>query len=193
MRVARIIVLLIVLGYAALLAGHLLNLPGYPIWGWFTASRYEKEAIFEISGEAFNSAAWVSRLGKNRPKSDRPHEICSELEITVRHETRSGLVRISVVGDSEEEVDSFIHTLKTDFARSYTKPDPEHGFPISTGHFHSTSDALTNTIYWRQRYLGLLSVNIVLLTGAWFLMGRRTTKRAEQDGAGQPATRSESK
>lgn len=173
MKIARAIVLFVVLGCVALIAGHLLNLPGYPVWGWLAAPRYEKEAVFEVSGEALHPGTWASRWGRNRPEGERPHEIWSELEVRVRHETRSGAVVVSVVGDSEDEVDAFINTLKADVAHTYRKPDSVYGIRQSNALFHLARDVGGGAVYWRQRYLGVLFVNVILLGGVWFLMGRR--------------------
>ncbi len=173
MRVARTIIVLFLLVNLGLLMAHMLSLPGSLNWGWLTSSRVEKRAVFLVDGEPFEKSSWPARWGRNRPTNDRPHEILSEIEVRVQHQTRDGLVHVRVVGDSEAEVDSFINTLRSDFKRTYSTFDPAS--PIShtnSGWFHSSSEHATSTSFWRQKFLWLVIANVTVLSLFWLALRR---------------------
>jgi hypothetical protein len=176
MRLARVIILLSLLASVALIVSHLLGLPSYPIRGWIFAPRVKKEAFFSITGDPFDHESWTSRWGRNRPMVDRSHAILSEIEVRVKHQSRSSLVEVSVTGDSEEEVDSFIQTLRSDVERTYSSDEP---LALDHGRSRGGLDGSVSTIYWRQRYLWLLIANAVVLFVLWFSVRREKNQIAE--------------
>ena len=180
---ARFIILLGLLTSIALIAFHILGLPGYPIHGWFFAPRVERVEFYSITGEPFDHESWTSRWGRNRPTVNRHHAILSEIEVRVKHESRSSFVEMTVVGDSEEEVEAFIQTIKADVERTYSPDEPlglDHGRP------GGGLDDSVSTIYWRQRYLWLLIANAVVFVVLWFSVRRKKNQEAEQDEPQQP-------
>jgi hypothetical protein len=170
MSLARVIILLGLLASVALIVSHLLGLPSYPIRGWMFSPRIEKQAYFSISGQATDQDSWSSRWGQNRPVDGRAHAIWSEMEVLIQHETRSGLVAVSVTGDSEAEVDAFIQTLVSDVEKSYSTGDR---LAAGRGYFQGESDGPATTVFWRQRYLWLLSVNAIVFLLLWISVCRR--------------------
>lgn len=176
MRLARAIILLSLLVSVALIVSHWLGLPSYPIRGWFFAPRVEKEVYFSISDKSFDQNSWSSRWGMNRPKDGRPHSILSEIEVRIQHETRSGLVVVSVTGDSEAEVDAFIQSLASDVKRTYSTSDP---LAAERGYLQGGSDGSASTVFWRQRYLWLLIANAVVFFVLWFSVRRKKNQTAE--------------
>lgn len=180
MRLARVIILIALLGSIALIGYHLLGLPSYPIRDWFFSHRVEKEAHFSISDEPFDRKSWSSRWGMNRPKNGRHHAILSELEVRIQHETRPGLVVVKVTGDSEAEVDAFIQTLASDVKRTYSN---NALLTAERGYLQGGSDCSASSVFWRQRYLWLLIANAVVLSVLWFSV-RRTKNRTGGAGTG---------
>jgi len=183
MRIARIIIILGLLSSIALIIFHLLGLPSYPFRGWFFAPRVEKVEFYSITGEPFDHESWTSRWGRNRPTVDRHHAILSEIEVRVKHESRSSFVEMTVTGDSEDEVDTFIQTINADVERTYSSDEPlglDHGRP------RGGLDDSVSTIYWRQRYLWLLITNVVVFFVLWFSVRLKKNKEAEQDEPQQP-------
>ncbi len=63
MRVAKILLAAWALVSFMLIVGHVLNLPDYPVRGWFAAARVTKAVIFKISGEPAD-AGWAARWGR---------------------------------------------------------------------------------------------------------------------------------
>ena len=142
----------------------MLTLPSYSIQGWFFSPRIEKTTHFEINGKPFDQESWSSRWGQNRPVDERPHAILSEIEVRVKHQSRSSLVEVTVIGDSSSEVDAFINTLKSDVTRTYTTGDqlgPRHA--LAHGEYKSTTAR-----FWRQSYLWVLMANCIVFFVLWF-------------------------
>jgi len=169
MRFPRIITLLGFLISISLILSHLSALPAYSSGGWFFSPRAEKTAHFSINDKPFNQESWSSRWGKNRPTVDRPHAILSEIHVRVKHESRSSLVEVTVTGDSEAEVDSFIQMLKTDVNRAYStgiQLAPRHGYSHGEGNAQSS-------IFYRQSYLWLLIANCIVCFTLWFSMRKK--------------------
>lgn len=175
MRLARVTILVGLLVSVVLILSHLLGLQGYPTQGWFFAPRVQKTEAFSIEGDPFDHESWTSRWGKNRPPTGRTHAILSEVEVRVKHESRSNHVVRTITADSEEEVDAFIQTIKADLARTYSIDPPPH----SRGHSDGTTDESGTTIYWRQRYLWLFIMNTLAFALLWFALRRRKSKSVE--------------
>lgn len=115
--------------------------------------------------------------GINRPEADDVQDKWSELEIVVRHETRSGLVSLMVTGDSEPEVDAFLATVRNDFDRTYaTDREGARSSVLSTG------EEAMRAYYWRQKYLWLLGVVLVVSAAIW-VASRRGQRVSASDGA----------
>jgi len=186
MRLARVIILLGLLVSVGLIVLHVFNLPVYSSRGWFSP-RVEKQAYFSITDEPFDNESWSSRWGMNRPQDYRPHAILSEVEVRVKHQSRSSLVEISVVGDSVDEVDAFIRTLRSDVMRTYSNGQmlaPDHGY------YHGEWDDSESTFFWRQCYLWVLIANAIVFFTLWLSVRRKKNQTAEE-GADQPPTRSQ--
>ena len=184
MRIARVIILLALLANIALIVFPLLGgtgLPGTQVWGWFFSPRIEKEAYFSISGQPFDHNSWSSRWGVNRPVDGRSHAILSEIEVRIQHESRSGLVVVSVTGDSEAEVDACIQTLASDVKSTYSTSDP---LAAERGYLQGGSDVSASTIFWRQRYQWLLIANAVVFFVLWFSVRLKKNQIAVVGGNG---------
>jgi hypothetical protein len=193
MRAPRLISGIFAVVCLGLSIGHLMNLPVYPIGDWIAAPRVTKSAAFDVSSlpSDVTDYSWTSLWGRNRPSGGRAHEIMSELEIFVQHETRSGLVTVRVTGDSEAEVDGFIETIRHDFDRTYRQGGSIND-PVETSHFHSSSDTSEAGYYWRQKYLWLLGTSFLVSTLVTLMLPRTKNQKAEQGVGGQPATRRDS-
>ena len=185
MRTIKFILLSMVLISAIVLIKHMINLPGGSSVGWFKSPRVSKLAHVVISGEPTNSHTWVSRWGLNRPEGDHSHETLSEIEVRLQHRTRGGaeLVDVVVTGDSEADVDAFLETLRRDVAHTYNRTDKETGITILNSYVNSVYELSRSDYYWRQKYLGLLVCNVVVLTLAYFMLVRCSKKQAQQDVA----------
>lgn len=94
----------------------------------------------------------------------------------VKHESRSSFVEMTVTGDSEEEVEAFIQTIKADVERTYSSNDP---LGLDHGRSRGGIDDSVSTIYWRQRYLWLLIANAVVFFVLWFSVRRKKNQTAE--------------
>jgi len=175
-------------GFAAVTLGliihHFVNLPARSIGGWIEAPRYSKSASFDVADipSDVTDYSWTSLWGRNRPKTGAPHEILSELEVIVQHETRSGLVILRVSGDTEAEVDGFIETIRRDFERTYRQSTSIND-PMSRSHFHSSSEVSETVFYWRQKYLWLLGTGFIISSLVTFLSVGKKNKQNKSEQA----------
>ena len=179
MRASKIILLSLALISLILILGHVMNLPGGLSLGWFTSPRVSKTAHVYISGKPINSHTWVSKWGVNHQEEDHPHEIISEIEIRVQHQTRSGLVEMRVTGDSVEDIDAFLETVRRDVNQTYNGIDKETGITIPNSYVHTISESSHSEYYWRQKYFGVLVCNVIALIFAFILLVRGSTKQAQ--------------
>jgi len=168
-----------------MIIAHIMNIPGGSSFGWFKSPRVTKIAYFTISGSPMTSDTWTSRWGDNRPEDNRSHDILSEIQVRVQHQARSGAVEITVTGDSEAEVDSYLQTVRDDVNRSYNGlKKTEHGeVPVQRAYLSGVSDTISPEYYWRQKYLGLLIFNVLVLSMALMLLYSHSRKQAQQVAA----------